>query len=53
MQVSFGVHKTEEEAARKYDRALTIEKGKGAKTNFPVADYLKEVQMYEAFLLYR
>ena len=34
-QVSFGIHETEEEAARQYDRALIVEKGRAAKTNFP------------------
>ncbi len=45
-QVSFGNHDTEEEAARQYDRALVIEKGRGAKTNFPLADYEREVKEY-------
>ena len=52
-QVSFGVHDTEEEAARQYDRALIIEKGERAKTNFPIADYLREVEYYEAILTKR
>lgn len=45
-QVSFGVHKSEAEAARQYDRALIIVKGRLAKTNFPVADYDAEVAAY-------
>mmetsp|Transcript_15143 Transcript_15143/g.26804 ORF Transcript_15143/g.26804 Transcript_15143/m.26804 type:complete len:591 (-) Transcript_15143:312-2084(-) len=51
--VSFGVYNSEEDAARQYDRALIIEKGKEAKTNFPLTDYTREVQEYEAFLLSR
>ena len=46
-QVSFGVYETEEEAARQYDRALILEKGRGAKTNFPLRGYEAEVQQYE------
>lgn len=53
VQVSFGVHKTEEEAARQYDRALIIVKGRLAKTNFPVSDYDTEVQAYEQLLWQR
>jgi hypothetical protein len=49
--VSFGVHKTEEEAARQYDRALIIVKGRLAKTNFPVVDYEEEVHEYERHLI--
>ena len=45
-QVSFGNHDTEEEAARQYDRALVIEKGRGAKTNFHLADYENEQEEY-------
>lgn len=52
-QVSFGVHKTEQDAARQYDRALIIVKGRLAKTNFPMADYELEVEMYEAYILER
>ncbi len=51
--MSFGVHKTEVEAARQYDRALIIVKGRLAKTNFPVADYDKEVAAYEQLLWQR
>jgi hypothetical protein len=47
------VYNSEEDAARQYDRALIIEKGKEAKTNFPLTDYTREVQEYEAFLLSR
>ncbi|KAK9862613.1 hypothetical protein WJX84_000435 [Apatococcus fuscideae] len=49
--VSFGIHDTEEKAARQYDRALIIEKGRAAKTNFPVIDYLEEVANYRSYLL--
>ena len=52
-QVSFGIHETEEKAARQYDRALIIEKGRAAKTNFPLTDYELEVDQYEAVLLER
>lgn len=52
-QVSFGVHKTEEEAARQYDRALIIVKGRLAKTNFPVGDYDREIEAYEQLLWQR
>lgn len=40
--VSFGVFETEEEAARQYDRALISEKGRAAKTNFPMSEYERE-----------
>ena len=49
--MSFGIHDTEEKAARQYDRALIIEKGRAAKTNFPVIDYLEEVANYRSYLL--
>ncbi|KAK9840227.1 hypothetical protein WJX74_005866 [Apatococcus lobatus] len=49
--VSFGIHDTEEKAARQYDRALIIEKGRAAKTNFPVIDYIEEVANYRSYLL--
>ncbi len=51
VQVSFGIHDTEEKAARQYDRALIIEKGRAAKTNFPVIDYLEEVAAYRSYLV--
>ena len=50
-QVSFGVHKSEQDAARQYDRALIIVKGRLAKTNFPMTDYEAEVKTFEAYLL--
>ena len=50
LQVSFGVYDSEEEAARQYDRALIVEKGRSAKTNFPVRDYDVEVAEFEAWL---
>ena len=52
-QVSFGVHKSEQDAARQYDRALIIVKGRLAKTNFPMTDYEAEVKTFEAYLLSR
>ena len=45
--MSFGVHEDEESAARQYDRALLIEKGRAAKTNFPLPDYEKEAKEFE------
>ena len=53
MQVSFGVHEEEESAARQYDRALLIEKGRAAKTNFPLPDYEKESKEFEEFVAER
>ena len=50
---SLGVYSTEEMAARQYDRALIIEKGDEAATNFPMSDYIKEVERYEQILLER
>jgi hypothetical protein len=44
--VSFGVFDSEEAAARQYDRALILEKGRAAKTNFPLRDYEGEVAAY-------
>lgn len=49
-QVSLGMHTTEESAARHYDRALIIEKGRAAKTNFPVSDYDAEICEFEAYI---
>lgn len=53
MQVSFGVHEDEESAARQYDRALLIEKGRAAKTNFPLPDYEKESKEFAEFVVER
>ena len=53
MQVSFGIHETEEEAARQYDRALIVEKGRSAKTNFPIVLYEEEVAYFEASIAAR
>ena len=50
-QVSFGVHDSQEDAARQYDRALIIEKGELAKTNFPVQDYVEEIKVYVEYLI--
>jgi hypothetical protein len=44
--VSFGVFDTQEEAARQYDRALVVEKGRSAKTNFPLVEYEREALEY-------
>jgi hypothetical protein len=44
--VSFGVYDTEEDAARQYDRALIIQRGRGAKTNFDVSAYDQEVAQF-------
>ncbi len=48
--VSFGVFDSEAEAARQYDRALVVEKGRAAKTNFPLRDYEEEAAEYAAAL---
>jgi hypothetical protein len=48
--VSFGVFETEEGAARQYDRALILEKGRTAKTNFPIRDYEAEAEEFERYL---
>lgn len=53
VQVSFGIHETEEEAARQYDRALIVEKGRAAKTNFPLQVYDDEVIAFEGFVAAR
>ena len=52
-KVSFGIHETEEEAAQQYDRALIVEKGRAAKTNYPITTYDEEVQAFEAFVAAR
>ena len=52
-QVSFGIHETEEEAARQYDRALIVEKGRAAKTNFPIVLYEEEVAFFETSIAKR
>ena len=49
--MSFGVHDDEERAARMYDRAMIIEKGRAAKTNFPLSEYEAEVSRYRAYCL--
>ena len=45
------MHDDEERAARMYDRAMIIEKGRGAKTNHPLSDYDGEVAQYRAYCL--
>ncbi len=47
------MHEAEESAARQYDRALLIEKGRAAKTNFPLPDYEKEAKEFEDFVIGR
>ena len=47
------MHEQEESAARQYDRALLIEKGRAAKTNFPLPDYEKEAKEFEEFVVER
>ncbi|CAL8465592.1 g5128 [Coccomyxa elongata] len=47
--VSFGVHEDEEVAGRMYDRAMILQKGRSAKTNFPMTDYDVEVAAYKTF----
>lgn len=47
------MHEDEESAARQYDRALLIEKGRAAKTNFPLPDYEQEAKEFEMFVLDR
>ncbi len=51
--MSFGIHETEEEAARQYDRALIVEKGRAAKTNFPIVLYEEEVAYFETSIAAR
>ena len=45
--VYLGLHSSEVEAARVYDRALVLLTGPGAATNFPVASYAKELAAYQ------
>eukprot|EP00850_Spirogloea_muscicola_P012323 SM000079S22441 [mRNA] locus=s79:201692:211589:+ [translate_table: standard] len=46
--VSFGIYETEEEAARGYDRALIVERGLDAKTNFCISEYINETEAAKA-----
>jgi len=48
--VSFGVYELEEEAARQYDRALIIQRGRSAKTNFNIFSYKEEIAEYEVYI---
>lgn len=48
--MSFGIFDSEDGAARQYDRALIIEKGKAAKTNFPLREYDKEAIEYARWM---
>ncbi|CAI5464373.1 unnamed protein product [Closterium sp. Yama58-4] len=45
--VSLGVYETEEAAAEQYDRALIIQKGTRAKTNFCISKYIAEHLQHE------
>ncbi len=47
------MHDEEERAARMYDRAIILEKGRAAKTNFPLNDYDQEITAFEAFVAAR
>ena len=47
------MHDEEERAARMYDRAMILEKGRAAKTNFPITDYDGEVANYQTFCAQR
>ncbi|QDZ25674.1 AP2-like ethylene-responsive transcription factor [Chloropicon primus] len=47
---TFGFFETEEDAARQYDRALLIQKGRSAKTNFNVFFYQTEMMEYEKMI---
>ena len=33
-----------------YDRAIIVERGRGAKTNFPLHDYEQEIAAFEIFM---
>ena len=33
-----------------YDRAIIVERGRGAKTNFPLHDYEQEIAGFETFM---
>lgn len=48
--MSFGIFDTENAAAKQYDRALIIEKGRSAKTNFPLKEYEQEAAEYAQWL---
>lgn len=45
--VYLGLHSSEVEAARVYDRALVLLTGSSAATNFPVSNYTKELEAYQ------
>lgn len=45
--VYLGLHSSEVEAARVYDRALVLLTGASAATNFPTANYAKEMEAYQ------
>lgn len=43
------MHDDEEQAARMYDRAMILEKGRAAKTNFPLTEYEAEVIAFQEY----
>ena len=45
--VYLGLHTSEVEAARVYDRALVLLTGQTAATNFPVSNYKNQMEAYE------
>ena len=47
------MHDEEERAARMYDRAIILEKGRAAKTNFPLHDYDHEIADFVSFVVGR
>ena len=44
------MHDEEDRAGRMYDRAIIVERGRGAKTNFPLHDYEQEIAAFEIFM---
>ena len=44
--VYLGLHATEPEAARIYDRALVLLAGPAAATNFPTSNYATEMELF-------
>lgn len=45
--VYLGLHSSEVEAARVYDRALVLLTGQTAATNFPVSNYKNQMDAYD------
>jgi hypothetical protein len=48
--VYLGLHSSEVEAARVYDRALVLLTGASAATNFPTSNYTKEMEAYQRWV---